>query len=86
MIFDVHLHAFDKKHFFYAVHQARVHPEAMLSSFAIEVSVEGAFQCGMFGFYRWDGVTVPADAREAIDAVYGSLHWATLSIGSAVDD
>jgi len=84
--YDVHLHAFDKKHFFYAIHQARSHPDAMLSGFSIEVYLEGAFHSGVVGFYRWDGVTVPADARQAIEAVYGSLRWATLSISNAVDD
>jgi hypothetical protein len=84
--YEVHLHAFDKKHFFYAVHQARARPESMLSYFTIEVTLEGAFISSMVGYYRWDGATVPSDAREAIETVYGSLHWGRLAIGSAVDD
>lgn len=84
--YDVHMHAFDKKHFFYAIHQARAHSETMLSFFTITVTTEGAFVTSMVGFYEWDGRTCPADARAAIESVYGSTIWAVLSTGSAVDD
>jgi len=85
-IYDVHLHAFDKRHFFYAVHQARSHPETALSYFEIALKLDGGFDSGMVGAYRWDGTTAPADARGAIEIVYGSLRWARLSLGSAVDE
>jgi hypothetical protein len=84
--YDVHLHAFDKKHLFYAIHQARAHPETMLSFFTITVTIEGEFVTGMVGFYEWDGRTCPADARKAIESVYGSTTWAVLSADNAVDD
>jgi hypothetical protein len=84
--FDVHLHAFDKNHFFYAVHQARSHPEAMLSYFFIDVLLDGDLVTRMVGTYRWDGVTCPEDALGAMETVFGSTRWATLSIGSAVDE
>lgn len=84
--YDVHLHAFDKKHFFYAVHQARTHPETTLSYFDVAVTLEDSYISGLVGGYRWDGATVPDDARGAIESVYGSLRWARLSLGSSVDD
>jgi len=82
---DVRLYAFDKNHMFFAIHQARAHPGAALSHFAIEVLTGNHPVVTMVGFYRWDGSTCPADAREAIEAVHGSVRWATLGAGSAVD-
>lgn len=83
--YDVHLHAFDKKHLYYAIHQARAHPDAMLSYFDITVLAQGEFVTSMVGLYRWDGKTCPADARAAIETVYGDTHWAIRSLWSSVD-
>jgi hypothetical protein len=83
--FDVQLHAFDKKHLFYAIHQARDHPDTMLGFFDIAVTADGLFLAGMVGRYEWDGHTQPANAREAMETIYGDTGWARLSIGSAVD-
>lgn len=82
---SVELHAFDKKHLVYAIHQARVHEETSLGFFEIIVREEGDVQGGMHGHYVWDGRTCPSDAEAAIEAIYGDITWARMSIGSAVD-
>jgi len=82
----VELHAFDKKHFFYGVHQARAHTNADLGFFEIIVRVDDQVFDGLYGHYAWDGETRPTDAVAAIEAVYGNTTWATLSIWSAVDN
>ncbi len=58
----------------------------MLSYFFIDVLLDGDLLTRMTGTYRWDGVTCPEDALAAMETVFGSTRWATLSIGSAVDD
>jgi hypothetical protein len=83
---SVELHAFDKKHLVYAIHQARFHEDAMLGYFEIIVSKDGAVSNALRGYYTWDGETCPADAEKAIEQIYGTVTWARLSIGSAVDD
>ena len=82
----VELHAFDKKHVVYAIHQAQTHPDAMLGYFEIIVRAGERVVDGMHGYYTWDGETRPVDAAAVIDAIYGDVSWARLSIGSAVDD
>jgi len=81
----VELHAFDKKHLVYAIHQARAHEETSLGFFEIIVRAKGDVQGGMYGHYVWDGRTCPANAQEAVEAIYGDTTWARWSIGSAVD-
>ena len=83
---EVRLHAFDKKHLFYAIHQAREHRDATLGFFEIVVSAGGSFLAGMMGRYEWNGRTHLDDARTAIETVYGDTVWAVLSLSSAVDD
>jgi hypothetical protein len=83
---SVELHAFDKKHLVYAIHQARFHKETMLSYFEIIVRSGNAVLKGLHGYYTWDGETCPADARAMITQIYGDVVWATLSIVSAVDE
>lgn len=81
----VELHAFDKKHLIYAIHQARTHSDAGLGFFEIIVRANDAVVGGMHGHYIWDGSTRPEGALAAIQAVYGDTGWARLAIGSAVD-
>ncbi len=82
----VHLDAFDKKHFFYALHQARTHPNAALSSFEIRVEKSGTIIEGLRGYWAWDGKTCPSNARATIKRVYGSENWAVMSLFSAMDE
>lgn len=84
--YDVHLHAFDKKHLFYAMHQGLVHPDAGFSFFSITVSCQNSLLTRMLGFYEWDGTSCPEDARAAIEKSYGNLVWASLSLINSVDD
>lgn len=83
--YDVQLNAFDKKHLFYAIHQARSHRDTMLSYFAITVFAAGELVTLMVGHYDWDGRTCPDNAKTAIEAVYADVGWAIRSIWSSVD-
>lgn len=83
---SVELHAWDKKHLVYAIHQARFHEEAMYSFFQIAISRNGTLLRAMRGMYVWDGVTRPPSASELIHTVYGGIMHARVAIGSAVDD
>ena len=81
----VELRSFRKKHFFYAIHQASVHPNATLSNLEIILrDGDGKVVGGMVGMWSWDG-TCPSDALEAIQQVYGSPEWAIIALFSAVD-
>lgn len=82
---SVRLYAFDKKHLFYAIHQAREHPPATLGFFEIMVSAEDVVLSGILGRYEWDGRTCPDDARSVIETIYCNSVWAVLSVGNAVD-
>lgn len=82
---SVELHAFDKKHFHYAVHQARVHDDAMLGYFEIVCRAGDVVFNGLHGYYTWDGETCPDDAEATILATYGDIVWARLAMQSAVD-
>jgi hypothetical protein len=83
---SVDLHAFDKKHLAYAIHQAQSHKQTMLGYFEIIVRVGDTVLKGLHGYYTWDGKTCPADARATINQVYGDVVWARLSMESAVDN
>lgn len=83
---SIELHAFDKKHLIYAIHQARFHDKTMLSYFEIIVRAGDDIFNGLHGYYTWDGKTCPIEAEKTINQIYGDLIWARLSIGSAVDD
>jgi hypothetical protein len=82
---SVELHAFDKKHFHYAIHQARVHDEAMLGYFEIICRAGDDIFNALGGYYSWDGKTCPDDAEATILATYGTLIWARLAMENAVD-
>lgn len=82
---NVELHAFDKKHFHYAIHQARVQDEAMLGYFEIICRAGNDIFNALEGYYSWDGKTCPDDAEATILATYGSLIWARLAMENAVD-
>lgn len=82
---SVELHAFDKKHFHYAVHQARVHDDAMLGYFEIVCRAGDVVFNGLHGYYTWDGETCPDDAEATILATYGDIVWARLAMQSSVD-
>jgi len=82
----VELHAFDKKHLVYAIHQAQSHEGTRTGFFEIIVRRDEDVVEGMFGEYTWDGTTRPTDPEAAINKIYGNLVWARLSIGSAVDN
>jgi hypothetical protein len=82
---SVELHAFDKKHFHYAVHQARVHDDAMLGYFEIVCRAGDVVFNGLHGYYTWDGETCPDDPEATILATYGDIVWARLAMQSAVD-
>ncbi|UIK01714.1 endonuclease NucS (plasmid) [Rhizobium leguminosarum] len=82
----VELHAFDKKHLIFAIHQARFHYETMFSFFEIAVRKGDAIVSGMCGQYSWDGTTCPSDADAVIHEIYGGIMHARVAIGSAVDD
>lgn len=82
---SVELHAFDKKHFHYAVHQARAHDDAMLGYFEIICRAGDQVFNGLHGYYSWDGKTCPDDAESTLLATYGDLVGARLAIQSAVD-
>lgn len=82
---NVSLEAFSKKHFFYAIHQARAHANAELSSCQIFISNrDGKVTKGFVGVWSWDR-TCPADAKSEMCRVYESTQWAALSLLSAVD-
>jgi hypothetical protein len=81
----VELHAFDKKHLVFAIHQACYHDEAMFSFFEIAVRKGDEIALGICGQYSWDGVTCPANAEAAIDEIYGGIMHARVAIQSAVD-
>ncbi len=83
---SVELHAFDKKHLAYAIHQAQSHEETMLSYFEIIVRAGDVVLTGLHGYYTWDGKTCPTDAQATIARIYGDVVWARLSMESAVDD
>jgi hypothetical protein len=82
---SVELHAFDKKHFHYAVHQARVHDHTMLGCFEIICRAGDHVFNGLHGYYTWDGKTCPDDAEATIAGTYGDVVWASLAMQSAVD-
>lgn len=81
----VELHAFDKKHLVFAIHQACFHDEAMFSFFEIAVRKDDAIVLGMCGQYSWDGVTCPTNAEAVIRDIYGGIMHARVAIQSAVD-
>jgi hypothetical protein len=82
---SVELHAFDKKHLVYAIHQARFHEDTSLSFFEIVVHAGDQLVGGLIGRYAWNGLTCPPDAFLAIKAIYGSVETANWAIRSAVD-
>ncbi len=83
---SVELHAFDKRHLVYAIHQAQFHETAALGFFEIILRRGGKIFGGMRGEYTWDGATCPTSAEGTIDEIYGSILFARLSFGSAVDN
>ncbi|MBY5867833.1 endonuclease NucS domain-containing protein [Rhizobium leguminosarum] len=83
---SVELHAYDKKHLVYAIHQARFHSDTMVSYFEIVVSSGGKIVQGIRGDYAWDGQTCPRSAEGLVNEVYGGIMHARLAIQSAVDD
>lgn len=81
----VHFYAFDKKNFFYAIHQAQKHPNTALSSFEITLK-KGTRELEVLrGDWVWDGKTCPSKAEAAIKRIHGSTIEAVLSLYSAVD-
>ena len=82
---SVELHAFDKKHFLYAVHQARFHDDAMLGYFEIICRNGDTVFNGLHGYYTWDGGTCPDYAEATIYRTYGDETHAMFAISSAVD-
>lgn len=81
----VELHAFDKKHLVFAIHQAQAHAETMTGFFEIIVRKGQTVIGGLFGEYTWDGKTRPTDPEAVINEVYGDASRAVWSIISAVD-
>lgn len=83
---SVELHAWDKKHLVFAIHQARFHDEAMYSFFEIAIRKDGKILRAMRGMYVWDGETCPSSPDAVIHHIYGGIMHARVAIGSAVDD
>ncbi|MGB5777678.1 MAG: endonuclease NucS domain-containing protein [Allopontixanthobacter sediminis] len=83
---SVELHAFDKKHLAYAIHQVQSHHETMLGYFEIVARAGETALSGLHGYYTWDGKTCPTDAGATLDQIYGDVAWARLSMESAVDE
>jgi hypothetical protein len=83
---QIAFHAYDKKHFFYAIHQARTHTNAALSCFAVLIQAGDEVVAAMRGGYGWDGKTAKSDASSNIEKIYGSLSWAVVSMLSATDE
>lgn len=83
---SVELHAWDKKHLVYAIHQARFHEEAMYSFFQIVIRRNGTAVRALRGLYVWDGKTCPTSATALIHGVYGGIMHSRIAIGSAIDD
>ena len=81
----VELHAFDKKHLIFAIHQACYHDDAVFSFFEIAIRRDDAIVQGICGQYTWDGVTCPIDAEATIHDFYGGIMHARVAIQSAVD-
>ena len=81
----VHFYAFDKKHFFYAIHQAQEQPDTGLSSFEIILQKGTTTLEVLRGDWVWDGKTCPSKAEAAIKRIHGSTIEAILSMYSAVD-
>jgi|TARA_Y100000815_G_scaffold245846_1_gene244997 hypothetical protein len=82
----VELHAFDKKHLVFAIHQAQAHAETMTGYFEIIVRNGETVIGGLFGEYTWDGKTRPTDPETVINEIYGDVVRARLSMHSAVDN
>lgn len=82
---SVELHAFDKKHFLYAVHQARFHTDAMLGYFEIICRTGDTVFNGLHGYYTWDGRTCPDYAEAAVYRTYRDEAHAMFAIWNAVD-
>jgi hypothetical protein len=82
----VELHAFDKKHLVFAIHQAQAHAETMTGYFEIIVRKGETVIGGLFGEYTWDGSTRPTDPEAVINEIYGDVVRARWSINSAVDN
>lgn len=82
----VDMHASDKRHLLYVLHQARYHKNSSYSRFTIAVYSDGVLTSGLEGSYTWDGLTCPPDAEAAINEIYGSAVFAALNFYSAVID
>lgn len=79
----VEFEGFLKPHFFYAIHQAREHPETSLSWFSIAVrDASGGIGEILIGAWAWDG-SCPVSARDAIIQVYGDLRVAAFAVITA---
>lgn len=79
------LNAFDKNHFLFALHQARIHPDTQISHFEIAVEWPDGRHTGLIGHYAWSGQAPVRDADTAAVRTFGSTAWAVLAAFSAVD-
>lgn len=80
----VEFEGFHKDHFFYAIHQAREHPETALSSFSITVrDTSGEVSGVLIGDWAWDR-TCPVSALAAMTRVFGDARAAVFALFSAV--
>lgn len=77
--------AFDKNHFFYALHQCTEHKEVALSSFSIVARQGDNIVFAGEGSWEWDGSQTFGEARQEIEKVFGSTALAVLAAYSAVD-
>lgn len=77
--------AFDKNHFFYALHQCTEHSEVALSSFSIVAHREDDIIFVGEGSWEWDGSNNFGEAKLEIEKVFGTTIGAVLAAYSAVD-
>jgi len=78
--------AFDKNHFFYALHQATEHPNVHLSRFHIHAKQGEHTVYVAEGSWEWNGSRAFGKAKDEISKVFGSTIWAVLAAYSAVDE
>ncbi|MDG9967785.1 endonuclease NucS [Achromobacter mucicolens] len=77
--------AFDKNHFFYALHQCTEHEDVGLSSFAIVARQGDNVVFVGQGSWEWNGSRDFGPARQEIERAFGSTAGAVLAAYSAVD-
>ncbi|RLK45206.1 endonuclease NucS domain-containing protein [Cupriavidus plantarum] len=77
--------AFDKNHFFYALHQCTGHKDVALSSFRIVAHQGDNVVFVGEGSWEWDGSDDFGPARQEIEKAFGSTFGAVLAAYSAVD-